>query len=183
MHKAVQWLFNNILINLRPRRDGDLSLCLLRSLLCDVLEECAEDVEDIEYLSDSSWRAVTHRNREPVQHQRVKHSKTSCVHFSVLVIQRIWFEFLIDVNYKPLRGIIVDLTQSSSDEEDLHKETVSTHLEDKSVRFRKSARVKTTKPNRDKTQVHAINWAWGIFLLLISPLTVFRITSTSVFII
>lgn len=98
------------------------------------------------------------------------------------MIERIWCEFLIDVNYKPVGGIIVDLTQSSSDDEDFHKEeTVSTHLEDKSVRFRKSARVKTTKPKSGKTQVQTINWALRIFLLLIWPLTVFRITFPSVF--
>ncbi|KAF4117891.1 hypothetical protein G5714_002444 [Onychostoma macrolepis] len=97
------------------------------SLLCEVLEKCGEDVEEIEYLSDSSWRAVRHdksdKNKESVQHQRIKH------------------------NCKPVGSVIVDLTQSSSDDEDFHKEeTVSTHLDDKSVLFRKSGIVKTSKP-------------------------------------
>ncbi|XP_016389568.1 E3 SUMO-protein ligase PIAS4b [Sinocyclocheilus rhinocerous] len=106
---------------------------LIDSLLCGVLESCGEDVEEIEYLSDSSWRAVRHdksdKNKETVQHQQIKHK----------------------VNCNPMGSVIVDLTQFSSDDEDFHKEeTVSTHLEDKSVHFRKCGIVKTTKPKKPK---------------------------------
>uniref|UniRef100_A0A672RHB8 E3 SUMO-protein ligase PIAS4-like n=1 Tax=Sinocyclocheilus grahami TaxID=75366 RepID=A0A672RHB8_SINGR len=98
---------------------------LIDSLLCGVLESCGEDVEEIEYLSDSSWRAMRHdKNKETVKHQ---------------------------VNCNPMGSVIVDLTQLSSDDEDFHKEeTVSTHLEDKSVHFRKCGIVKTTKPKKSK---------------------------------
>uniref|UniRef100_A0A8C1K991 Protein inhibitor of activated STAT, 4b n=1 Tax=Cyprinus carpio TaxID=7962 RepID=A0A8C1K991_CYPCA len=106
---------------------------LIDSLLCDVLESCGEDEEEIEYLSDSSWRATRHdksdKNKERVQHQQIKHQ----------------------VNCNPMGSVIVDLTQSSSDDEDFHKEeTVSTHLEDKSVHFRKCGIVKTTKAKKSK---------------------------------
>ncbi|RXN33319.1 E3 SUMO- ligase PIAS4-like protein [Labeo rohita] len=47
------------------------------SLLCEVLESCGEDVEEIEYLSDSNWKAVRHdksdKNKETIQHQQIKH--------------------------------------------------------------------------------------------------------------
>uniref|UniRef100_A0A8C1X8S1 Protein inhibitor of activated STAT, 4b n=1 Tax=Cyprinus carpio TaxID=7962 RepID=A0A8C1X8S1_CYPCA len=106
---------------------------LIDSLLCDVLESCGEDEEEIEYLSDSSWRAARHdksdKNKERVQHQQIKHQ----------------------VNCNLMGSVIVDLTQSSSDDEDFHKEeTVSTHLEDKSVHFRKCGIVKTTKAKKSK---------------------------------
>ncbi|KAI2668009.1 E3 SUMO-protein ligase PIAS4-A [Labeo rohita] len=106
------------------------------SLLCEVLESCGEDVEEIEYLSDSNWKAVRHdksdKNKETIQHQQIKHK----------------------VNCNSVGSVIVDLTQFSSDDEDFQKEeTVSTHLEDKSVHFRKSGIVKTTKPKSRKTQV------------------------------
>lgn len=56
-------------------------------------------------------------------------------------------------NSKPA-DVIVDLTQFSSDDEDFQKEeTVSTHLEDKSVHFRKSGIVKTSGAKSRKTQV------------------------------
>lgn len=58
---------------------------------------------------------------------------------------------MIEVNCNPMGSVIVDLTQSSSDDEDFHKEeTVSTHLEDKSVHFRKCGIVKTTKAKKSK---------------------------------
>lgn len=51
-------------------------------------------------------------------------------------------------------SVVVDLTQSSSDDEDFQKEeTVSAHLEDKRVHFRKSGIVKTSGPRSRKTQV------------------------------
>ncbi|XP_059418948.1 E3 SUMO-protein ligase PIAS4b [Carassius carassius] len=106
---------------------------LIDSLLCDVLESCGEDEEEIEFLSDSSWRAVrhdkSHKNKERVQHQQINRK----------------------VHCNPMGSVIVDLTQSSSDEEDFHKEeTVSTHLEDKSVHFRKCGIVKTPKAKKSK---------------------------------
>ncbi|XP_043078545.1 E3 SUMO-protein ligase PIAS4b [Puntigrus tetrazona] len=105
-------------------------------LLCEVLEGCGEDVEEIEYLPDSSWRAQRHdesrKNIESVQHQQIRH----------------------DVGRNGTGGIVVDLTQVSSDDEDLQKEeTVSTRLEDKSVHFRKSGVVKTSNPKSRITQV------------------------------
>ncbi|KAL1281122.1 hypothetical protein QQF64_015722 [Cirrhinus molitorella] len=105
------------------------------SLLCEVLESCGEDVEEIEYLSDSNWKAVRHdkseKNKDTVQHQQMKH-KANC---------------------NPVGSVFVDLTQFSSDDEDFQKEeTVSAHLEDKSVHFRKSGIVKTSKPKSRKTQ-------------------------------
>lgn len=104
-------------------------LCI-DSLLCEVLESCGEDVEEIEFLSDSTWRAVRHekddKNKESVLHPP-KHKGNS----------------------KPVESIVVDLTQFSSDDEDLQKEeSVSTHLEDKSVHFRKSGIVKTAPKSR-----------------------------------
>ncbi|KTG33577.1 hypothetical protein cypCar_00020110 [Cyprinus carpio] len=65
---------------------------LIDSLLCDVLESCGEDEEEIEYLSDSSWRATRHdksdKNKERVQHQQIKHRKISHLQFCVLMIER-----------------------------------------------------------------------------------------------
>ncbi|XP_073769559.1 E3 SUMO-protein ligase PIAS4b isoform X2 [Danio rerio] len=106
------------------------------SLLRDVLESSGEDVEEIEYLSDSTWKAVKHdksdQNKGSARHP-VKHN----------------------VNSKPVRDAVVDLTQSSSDDEDFQKEeTVSTHIEDKSVHFRKSGIVKSARHKGRKTQVH-----------------------------
>ncbi|XP_058614151.1 E3 SUMO-protein ligase PIAS4-A-like [Onychostoma macrolepis] len=57
------------------------------SLLCEGLESCDEDVEEIEYLSDSSWRAVRH-DKSDKNLFNIKHSKISCIHFSFLMIER-----------------------------------------------------------------------------------------------
>ncbi|XP_067309461.1 E3 SUMO-protein ligase PIAS4b isoform X2 [Pseudorasbora parva] len=101
------------------------------SLLCEVLERCGEDVEEIEFLSDSSWRAV--------RHERDDRNKESLLH---RYSQRV-------------ESVVVDLTQCSSDDEEFQKEeSVSTHLEDKSVHFRKSGIVKTSGPKSRKKRVH-----------------------------
>lgn len=59
------------------------SIALLCSLLCEVLECSGEDVEEIEYLSDSTWRAVRHdkddKNKESAPHP-LKHSKIIEIH-------------------------------------------------------------------------------------------------------
>ncbi|XDV28335.1 hypothetical protein PO909_031669 [Leuciscus waleckii] len=100
------------------------------SLLCGVLESCGEDVEEIEFLSDGSWRAVRldqHNESDPLP---LKHS-----------------EIMTEGSSKPVESVVVDLTGFSSDDEDFQKEeTVSAHLEDKSVHFRKSGIVKTSGP-------------------------------------
>ncbi|NP_956637.2 E3 SUMO-protein ligase PIAS4b isoform 1 [Danio rerio] len=106
------------------------------SLLRDVLESSGEDVEEIKYLSDSTWKAV--------KHDKSNQNKGSALH-----------PVKHNVNSKPVRDAVVDLTQSSSDDEDFQKEeTVSTHIEDKSVHFRKSGIVKSARHKGRKTQVH-----------------------------
>lgn len=99
------------------------------SLLCEVLERSGEDVNEIEYLSDSSWRPVTHdrfhKNKETAQHP-LKQKRNSP---------------LVDLDRS-----VVDLTQGSSDDEDLKKEEmVSTYLQDKKVHFRKSGRINASR--------------------------------------
>lgn len=64
-----------------------------------------------------------------------------------------------EASSKPVGSVVVvDLTEFSSDDEDFQKEeTVSTHLEDKSVHFRKSAIVKTSGPKSGKHGSKTIN--------------------------
>ncbi|XP_051729811.1 E3 SUMO-protein ligase PIAS4b isoform X1 [Ctenopharyngodon idella] len=126
------------------------------SLLCEVLESSGEDVEEIEYLSDSTWRAVRRdkddKNKESVPHP-LKHIS---VYREVLIERKgLIFGFpVLEGNSKPVGVFVVDLTQFSSDDEDFQKEeTVSTHLEDKSVHFRKSGIVKTSGAKSLKTQI------------------------------
>ncbi|XP_051554628.1 E3 SUMO-protein ligase PIAS4b [Myxocyprinus asiaticus] len=108
------------------------ALCI-DSLLCEVLESAGEDEEEIQFLSDSSWRAVR-------QDKSDKNSKS----------------VLYPVHHKrnPSQpdSSVVDLTQCSSDDEDFEKEEmISTHLEEKSVHFRKSSVVKTSR-RKSKTK-------------------------------
>lgn len=51
-----------------------LMFVLMSSLLCEVLESSGEDVEEIEYLSDSSWRPVRQdrSNKESAPPKRSK---------------------------------------------------------------------------------------------------------------
>ncbi|KAI7809983.1 protein inhibitor of activated STAT [Triplophysa rosa] len=100
------------------------ALCI-DSLLCEALESSGEDVEEIEYMSDSSWKPVRQDRSDkesalhPPEHQG---------------------------NPSPVDRNVVDLTQGSSDDEDfLKEEMVSTHLEDKKVHFRKSGMIKTPR--------------------------------------
>ncbi|XP_039517104.1 E3 SUMO-protein ligase PIAS4b [Pimephales promelas] len=87
------------------------------SLLCEVLESCGEDMEEVELLSDSTWRAVRRHKSNQSDPLPLKHKGSS----------------------DPVGSVVVDLTQFSSDDEDIQKEeTVSTHLQDHSVHFRKS---------------------------------------------
>ncbi|XP_056598872.1 E3 SUMO-protein ligase PIAS4b isoform X2 [Triplophysa dalaica] len=108
------------------------ALCI-DSLMCEALESSGEDVEEIEFLSDSSWKPVRRdrSNKESAQHPP-KHMG----------------------NHSPVDSNVVDLTQGSSDDEDLNEEMVSTHLEDKKVHFRKSGKIKTT---RSKSRSRTIN--------------------------
>lgn len=109
------------------------ALCI-DSLLCEVLESSGEDVEEIEYLSDSSWRPVRQdrSNKESALHPP-KHKGNS----------------------SPVDSNVVDLTQGSSDDEDsLKEEMVSTHLENKRVHFRKAGTIKTP---RSKSRSRTIN--------------------------
>ncbi|TRY55905.1 hypothetical protein DNTS_001743 [Danionella cerebrum] len=98
------------------------------SLLCEVLEDCAEDVEEVELLSDGTWRAVS---------QPRVCGKQGSVPLSTSKILASW------ERSDPAQCDVVDLTEFSSDEEeeeDFQKEdTVSTHIEAKSVLFKKSA--------------------------------------------
>lgn len=65
---------------------------------------------------------------------------------------------LTEGSSKPVGSVVVDLTECSSDDEDFQKEeTISTHLEDKRVHFRKSGIVKTSEPKSGKRRSKTIN--------------------------
>ncbi|KAA0719595.1 E3 SUMO-protein ligase PIAS4 [Triplophysa tibetana] len=103
------------------------ALCI-DSLMCEALESSGEDVEEIEYLSDSSWKPV----------RRDRSNKESALHPPKHM-----------GNHSQVDSSVVDLTQGSSDDEDLlNEEMVSTHLEDKKVHFRKSGTIKTPRSKR-----------------------------------
>lgn len=71
-----------------------------------------------------------------------------------------FFFYIIVGNHSPVDSNVVDLTQGSSDDEDLNEEMVSTHLEDKKVHFRKSGKIKTP---RSKSRSRTINRAAVVF--------------------